>query len=209
MQLNLSEILRRQEGEQLDYKQRITSLEKIARTICAFANTKGGMLLIGVKDDHTVTGIDPEEEKYMLEQAATTYCKPAVSLTYQELEDEEDRTVLAVTIEESHVKPHSCRNNAGEWQVYVRQRDKSIPAGKIIIRQLENSTTDNVPSDELLLNNHEKSVLRFVEVNERITVKKLMILLNFSKRRAERMLHEMVEKGLLRQFQHEKVDYYA
>ncbi|AHM58953.1 transcriptional regulator [Flammeovirgaceae bacterium 311] len=209
MQLNLSEILRRQEGEQLDYKQRVTSFEKIAKTICAFANTKGGMLLIGIKDDHTVTGVDPEEEKYMLEQAASNYCEPAVPLHYEEMEDEEGRTVLAVQIEESRQKPHSCRNNAGLWQVYVRQKDKSLPAGKHMIRHLSSGTHEQTLQPELALTKHEKSILQFVHVNEKITLQKLMILLNFSRRRAQRLLQEMVEKGLLRLFEHEKEDYYA
>lgn len=127
MQLNLPEILRQSEGEQLDYKQRITSLEKIARTLCAFANTSGGMLLVGIKDDRTITGVDPEEEKFMLDLAATDYCLPAIPLRYEELEDEEDHIVLVVHVAKSAVKPHSCRNQQGQWQVYLRHNDKSIP----------------------------------------------------------------------------------
>ena len=208
MQKNLPELLRREEGEQLDFKQRINSFEKIARTICAFANTKGGLILVGVKDDRTVTGIDPEEEKYMLEHAAADYCEPQILLSFEELEDDEDRVVLIVQVEESTAKPHRCLNKQGEWQVYVRQRDKSVPAGKQAIRRLEKGI-DSEPVVSTELTRHEQGVLQFVELHERITVKQLMIVLNFSKRRAERLLLEMVDKGLLRQFEHEHEMFFA
>ena len=208
MQKNLPELLRRKEGEQLDFKQRINSFEKIARTICAFANTKGGLILVGIKDDRTVTGIDPEEEKYMLEHAAGDYCEPQILLNFEELEDDDGRIVLIVEVEESSVKPHRCLNKHGEWQVYVRQRDKSVPAGKQAIRRLEKGT-DSEPMEPTVLSMHEQGVLQFVELHERITVKQLMILLNFSKRRAERLLLEMVDRGMLRQFEHEHEMFFA
>ena len=41
-----------EEGEQTqDFKMRIDDAAKIARTLVAFANTDGGRLLIGVKDN--------------------------------------------------------------------------------------------------------------------------------------------------------------
>lgn len=210
MQHNLPELLRLPEGEHLDFKQRISSAEKIAKTLCAFANTRGGILLIGVKDDHTVTGIDPEEEKYMLEQAAQTFCHPPIQLLFEELEDDEDRTVLHVLVEESQEKPHSCRNQQGEWQVYVRQRDKTIPAGNQSIRRMQSGADESsLDLDEVALTKHEKSILQYLELHQRITVKQLMVMLNFSQRRAQRLLQQMVEKNLLRCFEHEREDYYV
>jgi predicted HTH transcriptional regulator len=39
------------EGDTLDFKKTISSASKIAKTIAAFANHKGGRLLIGVNDN--------------------------------------------------------------------------------------------------------------------------------------------------------------
>lgn len=208
MQLILPELLRLQEGEQLDFKQRISSLEKIAKTICAFANTKGGMLLVGIKDDHTVTGIDPEEEKYMLEQAATNFCEPPIPLRFEEIEDADDQIVLVVHIDESTKKPHSCRNSQGEWQVYVRQGDQSIPAGRQLSRRLEKGL-EQTPPPEAALSKYERDIMAYIHMHERITVKQLTIMLNFSKRRAQRLLQQMVEKGLIRQYEQERYNFYA
>lgn len=209
MQKSLSELLKPGEGENLDFKQKVTSLFKIAKTICSFANTHGGTLLIGVKDDRTITGIDPEEEKFMLEQAASQYCQPEIPLQFEEIEEEEDFIVLKVTIEESPLKPHSSLNKEGGWQVYIRQYDKSLPAGKSMVRHLRQVSSGTSASAEQVPDKKETKILDFLIINGRITVKDLEERHNFSNRGARRILTQMVQKGFLRLFEHEKEDYYA
>ena len=63
--------LRQGEGDMLDYKQEITSANKIAKTMVSFANHKGGTLLVGVRDNKSIAGIRTEDEKYMLDLAAS------------------------------------------------------------------------------------------------------------------------------------------
>ena len=208
MQQSLAELLKQGEGEKLDFKQKITSLDKIAKTICSFANTHGGIILVGVKDNRSITGIDPEEEKYMLEQAAQHYCQPQIPLHFEEIEDEDELVVLKVRIDESLEKPHASLNKGGNWQVYIRQRDKSVPAGKNMVRHLHQFASD--PSAiELTADKTERKILEYLKIHERITVKDLATLVNFSKRRAQKLLTQMVQKGWLRVFEHEREDYYA
>lgn len=73
------------EGEHChqDFKFEISDARKIARSLSAFANTEGGRLLVGVKDNGKIAGIRSEEEIYMIEAAATLYCRPAVDLKTQ------------------------------------------------------------------------------------------------------------------------------
>lgn len=209
MQQNLADLIKSGESENLDFKQKITSLDKIAKTICSFANTTGGIILVGVKDNRSVTGIDPEEEKYMLDQAALNYCDPSVSLDYEEIEYEEDLIVLKVTIAESSLKPHSSLSKNGDWQVYIRQRDKSLPAGKNMVRLLRREPEPGSPKTVPVLDKNEIQIVAYLKANERITAEELASIFNFSRRRALRLLNQMVQKGLLRLFEHEKEDYYA
>ena len=67
------------EHQQLDFKFEISDSRKIAKTLVAFANTDGGTLLIGVKDNGNIAGIRSDEEYYMVEAAATMYCKPSIN----------------------------------------------------------------------------------------------------------------------------------
>ena len=47
----LEELLSKNEGKTLEFKENSQSLQKIIQTIIAFANTAGGILLIGVKNE--------------------------------------------------------------------------------------------------------------------------------------------------------------
>jgi predicted HTH transcriptional regulator len=70
---SLHEYIKEGEHESQDFKFRIDDQKKIARTLSAFANTVGGRLLIGVKDNGKVVGVDPQEEFYMIEGAASLF----------------------------------------------------------------------------------------------------------------------------------------
>ena len=45
------------EHQQQDFKYKITDAMKLARSVSAFANTEGGRLLIGIRDDGAVSGV--------------------------------------------------------------------------------------------------------------------------------------------------------
>ena len=56
------------EGEHIhqDFKFAISDARKIARSLSAFANTEGGRLLVGVKDNGAIAGGRSEEGIYMI-----------------------------------------------------------------------------------------------------------------------------------------------
>ena len=54
---NLKRIIAEGESVEVELKQSFHSVQEIARLIAAFANTQGGLLILGVKDDGTVEGI--------------------------------------------------------------------------------------------------------------------------------------------------------
>lgn len=86
MKMNRNHILQLvTEGEHVhqDFKFAITDACKIARSLSAFSNTEGGRLLVGVKDNGKIAGIRSAEEIYMIEVAATRYCRPSVTLDSQ------------------------------------------------------------------------------------------------------------------------------
>lgn len=55
--MNISEMLIRPEGKTLEFKRDISSLKPILKTLVAFANTAGGILIIGRESDGTVHGV--------------------------------------------------------------------------------------------------------------------------------------------------------
>src|SRR5574343_289968 len=106
MTLNhLFQLIAKGEGETLDFKKTISSASKIAKTMSAFANHKGGRLLVGVNDNGTISGVRSEDEKYMLDLAAQFYCKPEITLELIEWEMG-DKSVIECIIPEGKDKPY-------------------------------------------------------------------------------------------------------
>lgn len=207
----LKKLIHKGEGERLDFKQKITDPYKIAKTITSFANTKGGKILVGVRDDKTILGIDPEEEKYTLETAAQFYCDPPVHLQFREVEDEEEEvTVLEVTIPESREKPHFVRDKNEQRLVYIRQRDKSLPAGKTMIDLMRKGELEATKkSSTTHLDHNERKLLSFLGRHERVTLKQFMQIVNISRRRATRILYTLTQQGVIRIHEHEGEPYYT
>jgi len=133
--INIYNLLEEGEHENQDFKFRIDDPSKISKTLCAFANTSGGRLLIGVKDNGSIKGIDPEEEYYVVEAAAHRFCKPEIKFTYRVWHDPKDakKLVLEIQVPESEQKPHYARNEENNWIPYVRIHDDTRIANRITV----------------------------------------------------------------------------
>ena len=119
------DMIEKGEGLQLDFKFEINEAKKIAKSLVAFANTEGGKLLIGVKDNGKIAGIRTEEEYFMLDAAATLYCKPNVTFSIKKW-NIEGRTILEADIPPVKVKPCMALNEDGKWRAYIRVNDKNM-----------------------------------------------------------------------------------
>src|SRR6187549_896484 len=118
------------EGSTLEFKRKATYPEKIVREIIAFANTKGGILLLGIGDDGTIPGLKyPEEEVYAMNQALKKV-KPALHYIETFVPIGNARTVIQYEITESGSKPHYFVNEDTIKESFVRVEDKSIKASR-------------------------------------------------------------------------------
>jgi predicted HTH transcriptional regulator len=205
--MNIKKLIFEGEGVTLDFKKTITSCEKIARTMISFANNKGGRLLIGVADDGTIKGVKSEdEERYMITKAAQFYARPALEPIFEEVYVD-DKLVLVVEIKESDSKPHYALAEDGKWWVYVRVKDKSVLASKIVVDVLKRSADDKGVLIEYSAN--EKALLEYLDKQERINVKEYCNLLKLTRRNAQRILVNMVLSGVIRVHTTEKEEYYT
>jgi predicted HTH transcriptional regulator len=205
--MNIKKSIFEGEGVTLDFKKTITSCEKIARTMVSFANNRGGRLLIGVADDGTIKGVKSEdEERYMITKAAQLYARPALEPIFEEIYVD-DKLVLVVEIEQSNTKPHYSLAEDGKWWVYVRVKDKSVLASKIVVDVLKRSTNDKGVLIEY--SSKEKALLEYLEKMQRISIKEYCDLLKLSRRNAQRILVNMVLSGVIRIHTSEKEEYYT
>jgi len=153
----LKSYIREGEHQQQDFKFRVDDAQKIARTLAAFANTQGGRLLIGVKDNGKVVGVNPEEEFHVIQGAASMFCKPEIEITTQILQDDH-KLVLEVKVPQSDIKPVRAKDDEGRWKTYVRRGDHTLLANKILIgvwklQKKKTSRPQKFAEDEMLLIN--------------------------------------------------------
>jgi predicted HTH transcriptional regulator len=204
--MNIKKLIFEGEGVSLDFKKTITSCEKIARTMVSFANNKGGRLLIGVADDGSIKGVkDEDEERYMITRAATLFVKPALEPVFEEIYVD-DKLVVVVEIRESELKPHYALAEDGKWWVYVRVKDKSVLASKVVVDVLKRSADDKGVLIEYSSN--ERALLAYLESRERINVKEFCDLLKISRRKAQRILVTLALSGVIHIKTTEKEEFY-
>lgn len=119
------------EHEQQDFKYRVEDAEKLARSVSAFANTRGGRLLIGVRDDGVVSGVRSEEEIYVMHQAAYKYCRPEASIKFDTFHVD-GRTVVMATVPPSERRPvMAFEESGGLWRAFIRIADENIVASPV------------------------------------------------------------------------------
>jgi len=205
--MNVKKMIFEGEGVTLDFKKTITSCEKIAKTMVSFANNKGGRLLIGVDDDGTIRGVKSEdEERYMITKAAQLYARPALEPTFEEIYID-DKIVLVVDTGESSSKPHYALAEDGKWWVYVRVKDKSVLASKVVVDVLKRSADNHGVLIEYSAK--EKTLLEHIEKTGRITMKECCQLLKITRRRAQRLLVDLALSGIIRIRTSEKEEFYT
>ena len=188
------------EGVTLEYKRKVNKPEKIAKEICAFANTKGGVLIIGIDDDGTLVGIKSEKaEIEIVEQTCSFYVKPEITPEIQIFEID-GKDLLCVTIKEGTRKPyealvHENENNKSSYVAFVRVGENSVPASSEMKRLMKKQSEDKPVI--LSIGDKERRLFSYLEKYNRATVQDFSNLVNISRRRAERLLIRLVQAGVL------------
>jgi predicted HTH transcriptional regulator len=126
----LHQFLSKGESQTLDFKENITNSNKIAKTIVSFANTDGGIIVVGVKDNLSLIGIAPEEEKFMINHAIENFCKPK-PICHFSITEEQHMSFLIVEIQKGKTPPYFAKNENQEWIAYQRVNDHSLKASGV------------------------------------------------------------------------------
>jgi len=165
------QLIKQGEGLHLDFKFEVSDAPKIARSLVAFANTDGGTLLIGVKDNGKIRGISSEEEFFMIENAAMRYCHPEV-VFYTKEWNIEGKKVLEVIIPKGEKPPYRATDKEGKAKAYIRIADENIVACGVQMKvwkaqrsRKDIRFTDSPEERKLLtcLKEHEPVSLRFLK----------------------------------------------
>lgn len=184
------------EGEHChqDFKFEISDARKIARTLSAFANTEGGRLLVGVKDNGKIAGIRSEEEIYMIEAAATMYCLPRVEIesrTYLV----EGKTVLEVQVGEMSSKPVYALDEKNKPWAYIRIKDENILATPVHLKMWQH----NKKEERVLVSftENERRLFDMLNEKEEISLSQCCKRCHLSHQTACGLLADFIRFGLV------------
>lgn len=195
MNTGLFKLIEEGEHQQQDFKYCINDSKKIAKSLVAFANTDGGRLLIGVKDNGKVAGIRTDEEYYMVEAAAKIFSDPPIPFITKEWQSE-GKIVLEISITPSEKKPHFAKDESGKWLAYIRIKDENVLAHKI---QLVTWKKLNSPSGiYFTYSDDEKFLVEYLQKHNSISFSKFIRLAHISRKVAEDILSNFIIMDVVR-----------
>jgi predicted HTH transcriptional regulator len=214
---DVNRLIEEGEGFEVEFKRKVSSPEKIARALIAFANTRGGHILFGVDDDGSVVGVESEKSEVdLIREAGSLFCLPEISPLI-EFVPFDGKDVIVAYVEESADKPHYFTGSANgnghgngqeETKVFIRVNDKTVMASREVVRILRDERPD-APPMKIEIGENEKRLFRYLDQNERITARDFSRLVNISEQRASRILVSLVRAGVVRIHTLEKQDFFT
>ncbi|MCK5730643.1 MAG: ATP-binding protein [Draconibacterium sp.] len=189
------------EHQKQDFKFCINNSKKIAKSLVAFANTHGGRLLIGVKDNGKIAGIKSDEEFYMIESAAKIYSNPAITFLTKQWHIE-GKTVLEIIVEPCNKKPYFAKDENGKWMAYIRIADENILAHKIQIEVWRKQKSKK--GIHFTYSNNEKFLIDYLQKNISISFSKFIRAAHISRKKAEEILSDFIIMEIVNLNSHEE-----
>ena len=182
------------EHQMLDFKFEISDSRRIARSLAAFANTDGGRLLVGVKDNGAIAGVRSDEEIHMIQAAAEMYCQPQVEYTTEEWEIN-GKTVLEVIIPKDKHHKHKAPDNQGNYKIFVRVKDENLVADSVLIKVWKSDKFSKAA--KISFTETETLLLHYLTEHEEITLQEFRQIAHINKRRAEAILADFILVGTI------------
>lgn len=116
----LLEIISNGENSGIEFKRDDVRPEQIAKEVVGMVNVQGGMVLLGVEDNGTITGIVRENlEEWVMDTVFGRYVHPIIIPHYQEVIVDNGKRVAVISISTGTAKPYVLRHNDRE-EIYVR-----------------------------------------------------------------------------------------
>lgn len=109
-------VIRGGESQEVEFKQSFHSAHEIAKAICAFANTLGGMLLIGVSDKKEIIGIREDPDSLQQQISAANQSVSPAPLVSVETHKIGGNIVVAVIVQKAQDNSYHTFQGA----IYVR-----------------------------------------------------------------------------------------
>ncbi|MHB8204877.1 MAG: RNA-binding domain-containing protein [Desulfomonilaceae bacterium] len=116
----LEQIIANGENSGVEFKRDDCRPEQLAREIVAMVNLNGGIVLLGVEDDGTISGIQRKNlEEWVMDSVVARKIHPLILPFYEEIQIDDQERVAVISFTQGVAKPYVLRHNNRE-DIYIR-----------------------------------------------------------------------------------------
>ncbi len=120
--MEVLEIIEQGENSSVEFKSAAVRPNSIAKEMAAFSNTYGGLLVIGVEDDHEITGVVMDNIEEWIANIARNNIVPAISPVIR-METISDKLIAVVEVPKGISKPYQTLD--GKYWIRVGSTNRS------------------------------------------------------------------------------------
>jgi predicted HTH transcriptional regulator len=193
-QNDLYALIREGEHSEQDFKYRISDARKIARTLSAFANTTGGRLLVGVRDNGSIAGVKDEDDIYMLESASEVFLKPALKLEVWAHEIE-GKNVWEIEITEGKEKPYQVDEIDG-LKAYYRDNDQNFVANAVL-KEVWKQDRLKESKHPVAFTEKEQRLIQYLKDYDEVSVSKAAKVMQLQRRKTIEILARLIRLEII------------
>ncbi|MGV8109340.1 AlbA family DNA-binding domain-containing protein [Methanospirillum sp.] len=120
LKLKLLGIIANGENSGVEFKRDDIRPEQLGKEVVALANHQGGIILIGVEDDGTISGIKRDDlETWIFDTVFDRYVHPMILPFYETVLMDDGKSVAVISFPQGTSKPYVLRHN-GREEIYIR-----------------------------------------------------------------------------------------
>jgi hypothetical protein len=198
------EIVTLGEGYKTEFHATLPSPASVAKSLCAFANAKGGSIFVGINESSIPVGVIDRNFEIRRLEKAIPYLFPELDVIVKTIMFKNNE-ILFIEVKEGNNKPYYVRNGQ-KTQAYLRVGDVNLPANRKSLKASLNRQ-DGLHYGEKALKMDERIVYNLFGRENRLSLVKLKENLHFSERHLKKILLHLEKRGLVRPSDKEKDTY--
>ena len=167
---------------------------ELAQHLIALANTKGGILIIGVKKNNKVIGITPESEKHKIAKIIQKYITPSISCFFYEIQ-EGFKIILHIKVLKS-VNGTIYFINESKKEIYLRLNEQTIKANNILDKFYKYRDLNEKIS--VILSNEESAILNLISISNQISLTQIFKKVKINRDTLEYNLVRLLYRDLIK-----------